>query len=59
MKGFIGGAISRIGNDIFISGDIEKIDNNKTIKKFIQKKGLGVISFNNLEVIDYGGIIEI
>ena len=59
MKGFIGGAISRIGNNIFISGDIEKIDNNKTIKKFIQKKGLGVISFNNLEVIDYGGIIEI
>ena len=59
MKGFIGGAISRIGNNIFISGDIEKIDNNKTIKKFIQKKGLGVISFNNIEVIDYGGIIEI
>ena len=59
MKGFIGGSISRIGNNIFISGDIEKIDNNKTIKKFIQKKGLGVISFNNLEVIDYGGIIEI
>ena len=59
MKGFIGGAISRIGNNIFISGDIKKIDRNKTIKNFIQKKGLGVISFNNLEVIDYGGIIEI
>lgn len=59
MKGFIGGAISRIGNKVFISGDIEKIDKNKNIKKFIQKKGLEVISFDNLEVIDYGGIIEI
>ena len=59
MKGFIGGAISRIGNKVFIAGDIEKIDKNKEIKKFIQKKGLEVISFDNLEAIDYGGIIEI
>ena len=59
MNGFIGGAISRIGNNIFISGDLRKIDRNNLIKDYIQERDLNLISLENLEVIDYGGIIEI
>ena len=59
MNGFIGGAISRIGNNVFISGDLNKIDKNNQIKNFIKKRNLNIISFSELDVIDYGGIIEI
>ena len=59
MDGFIGGAISRIENNIFISGDLRKIDNDNKIRNFIKERNLNIISFDNLEVIDYGGIIEI
>lgn len=58
-KGFIGGAISRVGNKIIIFGDLNKIDNNGTIRNFIIGKNLEIIEFKNLDVIDYGGIIEI
>ena len=57
MDGFIGGAISRIENNIFISGDLRKIDNDNKIRNFIKERNLNIISFDNLEVIDYGGII--
>lgn len=59
MNGFIGGAISRIGNNVFISGDLNKIDKNNQIKNFIKKRDLNIISLSDLDVIDYGGIIEI
>ena len=59
MNGFIGGAISRIGNNVFVSGDLNKIDKNNQIKNFIKKRNLNIISFSDLDVIDYGGIIEI
>ena len=59
MNGFIGGAISKIGNNVFISGDLNKIDKNNQIKNFIKKRNLNIISFSDLDVIDYGGIIEI
>ena len=59
MDGFIGGAISRIGNNVFISGDLNKIDKNNQIKNFIKKRDLNIISLSDLDVIDYGGIIEI
>ena len=59
MNGFIGGAISRIGDNVFISGDLNKIDKNNQIKNFIKKRNLNIISFSDLDVIDYGGIIEI
>ena len=58
-KGFIGGAISKVGNKIIVFGDLNKIDINGVIRKFINKKGIEIIEFNGLDVIDYGGIVEI
>ncbi len=59
MNGFIGGSISRIGNNVFISGDLQKIDKCNKIRNFIKERNLNIISFENLDVTDYGGIIEI
>lgn len=59
LNGFIGGAISRIGDKIIIFGDLKKIDMNGTIRKFISQRGLDIIEFKKLDVIDYGGIVEI
>lgn len=58
-KGFIGGVISRINNKIVVTGDLEKIDSNNIIRKFITERGIGIIEFKGLDVIDYGGIIEL
>ena len=58
-KGFIGGAISRIGNNIIVFGDLNKIDQKGQMRKFIEKRNLNIIEFIGLDVIDYGGIIEI
>ena len=57
-KGFIGGAISRIDDQIIVFGDLYQIDSNDKIKKFIENKGLKVIEFKGLDVIDYGGIVR-
>lgn len=58
-KGFIGGAIARIANNIVVFGDLNKIDSSGVIRKFISGKGLRVIEFKGLDVIDYGGIVEL
>lgn len=58
-KGFIGGVISRIDNNVIVSGDLNKIDKNEQIKKFIEKRKLQLIDFKGLDVIDYGGIVRI
>ena len=58
-QGFIGGAISRIDNMIFVSGDLNKIDQDEKIRKFIQSKKIDVFELKGLDVIDYGGIIKI
>ena len=58
-KGFIGGAISRIDDQIIVFGDLYQIDSNDKIRKFIENKGLKVIEFKGLDVIDYGGIVRI
>lgn len=57
-NGFIGGAITRIGNNIVIFGDLEKIDKDEKIKEFIQKRNLKIIDFKELDVVDYGGTVE-
>ena len=44
-NGFIGGAISRIGDNV--------------IRNFITDRNLKIIDFENLEVIDYGGTVEV
>lgn len=57
-NGFIGGAISRIGDNIVVFGDIDKIDYYCNIRKFIESKNLKIIDFEGLDVVDYGGVIE-
>ena len=58
-KGFIGGAISRIANEIIVFGDLNKIDQYNIIRNFITNKNINIIEFENLDVIDYGGIVEL
>lgn len=58
-KGFIGGAISRVGENVVVFGDLYKIDINDKIRKFIHEKELNIIEFKELDVIDYGGIVEL
>ena len=58
-KGFIGGAISRIANEIIVFGDLNKIDQYNRIRNFITNKNINIIEFENLDVIDYGGIVEL
>ena len=58
-KGFIGGAISRLLDQIVVFGDLNKIDSNQNIRSFISSKGLEIIEFKDLDVIDYGGTVEI
>ena len=56
-KGFIGGTISRIDENVIIFGDLNKIDKEEQIRKFIFSKGLKIIDFKELDVIDYGGMV--
>ena len=58
-NGFIGGAISRIGDNIVVLGDLDKIDYNNKIRNFIKKKNLNIKEFTGINVVDYGGIMEI
>lgn len=59
MTGFIGGAMSKIDNNIIIFGDLNKIDKFSKIRQFILSKNLNIIDFKDLDVIDYGGILEV
>ena len=58
-NGFIGGAVSRIGDNVVIFGDLSRIDYDGSIRKFINKRGLKVIDFAGLDIIDYGGVVEV
>ena len=58
-KGFIGGVITRIEDSIIVTGDLRKIDIDDKIREFIERKNLKIIDFKDLDVIDYGGILEI
>ncbi|MCI8272728.1 MAG: hypothetical protein HFJ55_01440 [Clostridia bacterium] len=58
-NGFIGGAISRIGNSVIITGDLKKIDRDGKIRQFINERNLEIIDFSGIDVIDYGGILEL
>ena len=58
-KGFIGGAISKIDDNIIVTGDLNKIDQNNIIRNFIKSKNMNIIEFEGLDVIDYGGIMKL
>lgn len=58
MNGFIGGVMSKLDDAIFVSGDLNKIDKKNKIRNFIESRNLKVVDFPDLDIIDYGGIIE-
>lgn len=58
-KGFIGGCITRLGDLIIVFGDLNKIDIDGRIRDFITSKNLKIIELKGLDIIDYGGLIEI
>ena len=59
MQGFIGGAMTRLGDTVIIFGDIENLVNGNKIKRFVEKKGLKLHYFEGLDVVDYGGVLEV
>lgn len=59
MQGFIGGAMTVIDDTVILFGDISKLVNGNKIKKFIESKGLKFHYFEGLDVIDYGGVLEV
>lgn len=59
MQGFIGGAMTRLSDTVILFGDIANLVNGSKIKKFIEKKGLKFHHFEGLDVVDYGGVLEV
>ena len=59
MQGFIGGAMARLGDTVVLFGDVENLVNGTKIRNFIEKKGLNFHHFEGLDVVDYGGILEV
>lgn len=59
MQGFIGGAMARFGDTVVLFGDINNLINGSKIRAFIEKKGLKFHHFEGLDVVDYGGVIEV
>lgn len=58
-KGFIGGAISRIDDNIVVFGDLGKIDTEDQIRSFIKERNIDILEFKGFDVIDYGGIVRV
>lgn len=59
MEGFIGGAMVRLEDKMIVFGDEKKLSNYVKIKKFIENKGLELVGFENLDIIDYGAVVEV
>lgn len=59
MVGFIGGAMVRLGDEVILFGDKCNLVNGGKIQKFIESKGLKFHDFKGLDIIDYGGVIEV
>lgn len=59
MQGFIGGAMACLGDTVVVFGDIGNLVNGNKIRKFVEKKGLKLHYFEGLDVVDYGGVLEV
>ena len=59
MQGFIGGAMARIDDTVVVFGDINNLVNASKIRRFIEKKGLKLHYFEGLDIVDYGGVLEV
>ena len=51
--------IGKVDNNIIVFGDLSKIDRDNKIRDFIKSRKLNLIDFKGLNVIDYGGIVEL
>lgn len=61
MSGFIGGATAKIGNKFIVFGDMKNIkkETRNRIYDFVNSRNIELIDFKGLDIIDYGGIVEI
>ena len=59
MQGFIGGAMTRLGDTVILFGDVANLVNGNKIQNFIEKKGLKFHHFEGLDIVDYGGVLEV
>ena len=59
MRGFIGGATLVFDNKFVLFGDINKLKYKDEVIKHINKYGLELVSFDGLDVYDYGGEIVV
>lgn len=59
MQGFIGGALVRLGDTVVLFGDVSNLVNGTKIMRFIEKKGLKFHHFEGLDIVDYGGVLEV
>lgn len=59
MAGFIGGAIVKLDNKVILFGDIDRLLSGSKIKRFVESKGFEFKDFKGMDVIDYGGILEV
>lgn len=59
MSGFIGGAMAKLGNNVILFGDIDRLLSGSKIKRFVESKGFEFKDFKGMDVIDYGGILEV
>lgn len=58
MQGFIGGASFVFDNKFVLFGDIEKLRSKQQIIEHLNRHNLELVSFEGLQVNDYGGAIE-
>jgi len=59
MQGFIGGAMARIEDTVILFGDVQNLVNGTKLQRFIEKKGLKFHHFEGLDIVDYGGVLEV
>lgn len=59
MQGFIGGAMTRIDDEIILFGDVNKLLNKDKIINFARSRGLKFKWFEGLDIIDYGGVVVV
>lgn len=55
IKGFIGGATLVFDNKFVLFGDIDNLSNKEKVIEHINKYGLELVEFKELDVFDYGG----
>ena len=56
--GFIGGCAGRIGNSILFHGCLNEHPDGKSIRSFIEARGLICVDFPSFKLTDIGSIIE-